>query len=222
MGFWLKSFNKAPHPIPGTTFTVPQINNIPNITVGIFVAMAFCWGWLSDGLGGKRWPFVYAGAVTTLIFSIVMRQMPLYENINGRKIVYYLSQLGFGAGPLILTWINEICSDDTEKRALLVALGNDLAYVVQAVAPNFVWKTTDFPAAKKGYLWSIILQILLIIVTATIQFFLWRDKQNNIVAVSEENSLQSSRGSQSPEQEPNDIDEKKAICTEDVTLASGR
>lgn len=30
-----------------------------------------------------------------------------------------------------------------------------------AQAPNFVWKTTDFPAAKKGYLWSIILQVLL-------------------------------------------------------------
>lgn len=27
-------------------------------------------------------------------------------------------------------------------------------------APNFVWKTTDFPAAKKGYLWCIILQVL--------------------------------------------------------------
>jgi hypothetical protein len=66
-----------------------------------------------------------------------------------------------GAGPLILSWINEICSADTEKRALLVAMGNDLAYVVQAVAPNFVWKTTDFPRATKGYTWSIVLQVLL-------------------------------------------------------------
>jgi ACS family pantothenate transporter-like MFS transporter len=32
-----------------------------------------------------------------------------------------------------MAWINEICSGDTEKRALLVAMGNDLAYVVQAV-----------------------------------------------------------------------------------------
>lgn len=32
-----------------------------------------------------------------------------------------------------MSWINEICSDDTEKRALLVAAANDLAYVVQAV-----------------------------------------------------------------------------------------
>lgn len=66
-----------------------------------------------------------------------------------------------GAGPLILSWTNEICSTDTEKRALLVGMSNDFAYVVQAVAPNFVWKTTDFPAAKKGYLWDIVLQILI-------------------------------------------------------------
>jgi ACS family pantothenate transporter-like MFS transporter len=38
-----------------------------------------------------------------------------------------------GAGPLILSWINEISTADTEKRALLVAMANDLAYVVQAV-----------------------------------------------------------------------------------------
>lgn len=41
-----------------------------------------------------------------------------------------------GAGPLILSWINEICSADTEKRALLVAMGNDFAYVVQAVVSS--------------------------------------------------------------------------------------
>lgn len=96
-----------------------------------------------------------------LIFAVALRQMPLYTDVHGRKVVYWLSQIGFGAGPLILSWINEICSDDTEKRALLVAAGNDFAYVVQAVAPNFVWKTTDFPAARKGYAWSLVLQILL-------------------------------------------------------------
>jgi ACS family pantothenate transporter-like MFS transporter len=72
-----------------------------------------------------------------------MRQMPLYTNINGRKIVYWLSQIGAGAGPLILTWINEICSDDTEKRALLVAAGNDFAYVVQAVVSTYVVHAVD-------------------------------------------------------------------------------
>ncbi|KAB5551072.1 major facilitator superfamily domain-containing protein [Coniochaeta sp. 2T2.1] len=163
MGYWLKSFNNKTHPpVPGVTFTVAQINNLPLPTTGIFVGMALTWAWLSDGvLRGRRWPFIYLGAAITLVMCVLMRQLPLYTNIEGRKIVYWLSNIGSGAGPLILTWINEICSDDTEKRALLIAMGNDLAYVVQAVAPNFVWKTTAFPAARSGYLWSIVLQILL-------------------------------------------------------------
>ncbi|RAO67586.1 uncharacterized protein BHQ10_003598 [Talaromyces amestolkiae] len=178
MGYWLKSFNKTPPPVPGTHYSISQINNLPNITIAIFIAMALLWGWLSDGVcRGARWPFIYIGAVITLLFSILLRQMPLYENIHGRMVVFWLSNIGGGAGPLILTWINEICTADTEKRAFTVALANDLAYVVQAVAPNFVWKTTDFPAAQKGYLWSIILQILLVVLTAVIQFLLWRDSR---------------------------------------------
>ncbi|KAJ5777357.1 hypothetical protein N7520_000603 [Penicillium odoratum] len=178
MGYWLKSFNAKPAPVPGTSFTVAQIDNWPNISTAIFIVVALIWGFLSDGpCRGLRWPFIHAGAIITLIFSVLLRQMPLYTNISGRKVVYWLSQIGGGAGPLILSWINEICSADTEKRALLIAMANDFAYIVQAVAPNFIWKTTDFPAAKKGYLWSIILQILLIILTAAIQFLLWWDKK---------------------------------------------
>jgi len=83
MGYWLKSFNKKPHPVPGVTFTVPQINNrkscslkamgcswliiVPLTTTGIFIVIAFLWGWLSDGpCRGARWPFIYAGAVITV------------------------------------------------------------------------------------------------------------------------------------------------------------
>ncbi|KAI9930667.1 hypothetical protein ASPWEDRAFT_50878 [Aspergillus wentii DTO 134E9] len=198
MGYWLKSFNKDPAPLPGTSFTVAQINNLPLATTGIFIVVALIWGFLSDGpCCGSRWPFIHAGAVITLIFAVLLRQMPLYTNIEGRKVVYWLSQTGCGAGPLILSWINEICSDDTEKRSLIIALANDLAYVVQAVAPNFVWKTTDFPAAPKGYLWMIVLQILLIIVTATIQILLWWDKkksrreiEGSSPSYSEQNSVQ--------------------------------
>ncbi|KAF6514592.1 hypothetical protein HZS61_005726 [Fusarium oxysporum f. sp. conglutinans] len=134
MGYWLKSFNGQPPPVPGTSFTVPEINNY------------------------------------------------------GRKVVYWLSNIGHGAGPLILSWINEICSADTEKRALIVAVANDLAYVIQAVVPIFMWKTTDFPAARKGYTYSTILQVLLILETAFIQLLLWRDRRRPV----------RSRGAESP------------------------
>lgn len=177
MGYWLKSFNAKQAPVPGKSYSVSQINNLPLPTTAIFIVVALTWGWISD-VKGARWPFIYIGAVLTMAFAIALRQMPLYDNITGRMVVYWLSQTGQGAGPLILSWINEICAADTEKRALLVAAANDLAYVVQAVAPNFVWKTTDFPAAQKGYTWAIVLQVLLILVTAVIQLLLWRDRKN--------------------------------------------
>ncbi|OGM47179.1 putative allantoate permease [Aspergillus bombycis] len=217
MGYWLKSFNTTPPPVPGTSFSVPQINNYPMVTTGIFVVVALSWGWLSDGCRGIRWPFIYAGAIITMIFCILLRQMPLYDNIKGRMAVYWLSNIGSGAGPLILSWINEICSADTEKRALIVGLANDLAYVVQAVAPNFVWKTTDFPAARKGYLWDIVLQCLLIVVTAAIQVQLWRDRRKP--SVSEENDgFSSDSQSDDPPQQDSDVEQGKMARTEVVAV----
>ena len=86
MGYWLKSFNAHPAPVPGKSFSVPQINNrefqlpliipyskklikcqVPLPTTGIFIVVALIWGWLSDGpCRGARWPFIYAGAVITV------------------------------------------------------------------------------------------------------------------------------------------------------------
>ncbi|KAH8602384.1 major facilitator superfamily domain-containing protein [Bisporella sp. PMI_857] len=220
MGYWLKSFNAKPAPVPGVSFSVPEINNLPLPTTGIFVGMALIWGWLSDGpFRGARWPFIQAGAVITLVFAVLMRQMPLYENIEGRKIVFWLSNIGMGAGPLILSWINELCSADTEKRALLVAAANDLAYVVQAVAPNFVWKTTEFPLARKGYTWSIVLQILLIIVTGTIQFLAWRDRRR--AAKYGGSSTAAEEDAQSSEEEQNDTKgSEKGLETKDTSTLS--
>ncbi|CAK7274848.1 hypothetical protein SEPCBS119000_006382 [Sporothrix epigloea] len=177
MGYWLKSFNAVPPPVPGVSFTIREINSLPLVCVAILMAMSFVWGWLSDALHGTRWPFVYLGAIVHIGFAIAFLRMPLYDNVEQRKWVYWFSEIGGGAGPLIIIWINEICSADTEKRALVVALANDLAYVVQAIAPNFVWRTTDFPAARRGYAWSIALQVLLVAATVAVQYLSRRDRR---------------------------------------------
>lgn len=161
MGYWLKSFNKVPHPVPGTTWTVSQINlckfhSKPKIDVytdsdflyvvplpatAIFVVAALIFAWLSDGpLRGRRWPLIPVGAVITIIIAVALLKLPLYGHDKAHFALYYLIQVGGGAGPMILNWVSEITGGDNEKRAICVALGNDLAYVVQAIAPNFIWK----------------------------------------------------------------------------------
>ncbi|KAK0498029.1 major facilitator superfamily domain-containing protein [Armillaria luteobubalina] len=178
MQYWLKSFHTKPAPVPGKKYTVSQIQLLPLPATAVFVVTAWFLAWQSDGpFKGKRYPFIYLGAVLNLIFNIAWLAMPLYENIPGHFAYFYLMTTASTAGPLILNWASEITQADNELRALCVALGNDLAYVVQAVAPNFVWKTTDFPRATKGYHWSIILQVLLILWTLLIQLLLRRDER---------------------------------------------
>lgn len=79
MGYWLKSFNKKPHPLPGTTYTVSQINTrecatqhswppadvlVPLPGSAILIILSLAMAWLSDGpLRGRRWPFVYFNAI---------------------------------------------------------------------------------------------------------------------------------------------------------------
>lgn len=161
MGYWLKSFNKKPYPVPGKHYSVGQINTLPLPGTAFFIVVSLVYAWSSDALGGRRWPFIYLGALITLSTAIPLRVVPLYDNIKGHFALYWLSFIGEGAGPLIMSWINEINSHDTEKRALLVAMGNDFAYVIQAIGPNFYWKTSEFPAARKGWTAVIVYNIIL-------------------------------------------------------------
>ncbi|KAJ7621041.1 major facilitator superfamily domain-containing protein [Roridomyces roridus] len=178
MQYWLKSFNVEPFPVPGRQYTVSQIQLLPLPATGIFVVVALILAWVSDGPAkGLRWPFILAGAIVTLLFDIVWLSMPLYSNIPGHFAYFYLMVLGTTAGPMVLNWISEITQGDNELRAICIALGNDLAYVVQAVAPNFVWKTTAFPRAAAGYHWSIVMQCLLIVWTFLVLFLLRRDRR---------------------------------------------
>lgn len=102
MGYWLKSFNATPPPVPGTTYTVAQINdrkqefahclqllllivlNLPTVpiaTTGIFVPVAFAWALLADGpCRGRRWPFIYIGAVINVRIHSVSEIGPVLKS----------------------------------------------------------------------------------------------------------------------------------------------
>lgn len=89
---------------------------VPIATTGIFVPVAFAWALLADGpCRGRRWPFIYMGAVINvrtdtvngaglvvqtnehpkqIIFDVLLLKMPLYSNISGRTVVYWLSNIG--------------------------------------------------------------------------------------------------------------------------------
>lgn len=90
-----------------------------------------------------------------------------------------------------------------------------------------MWKTTDFPAAEKGYQWSVVLQVLLgefvhflqvqpqlhplpanhlshqkVVFTAAVQLLLWRDRRTQATSggASSLTASESSAGAHVPEE----------------------
>ncbi|KAF7292077.1 MFS general substrate transporter [Mycena indigotica] len=176
--YWMKSFNAKPHPVPGRTWTVSQIQLYPLPGTAIFVTSAIVFACVSDGpFKGLRWPFLAFTALYGIMMDTVWLTMPLYENIRGHFLYFWFAGVPSATGALNHAWTSEICGDDNELRAIVVALGNDLAYVITAIAPNFVWKTLDFPRATRGYHYSIILHCLSLACISLVLCLLWRDRQ---------------------------------------------
>ncbi|WRT70038.1 uncharacterized protein IL334_007032 [Kwoniella shivajii] len=217
MGYWLKSFNvKKNPPVPGVTFTVAQINTLPTIATALFIVMALIWAWLSDGpLRGRRWPFLYAGSVYVIMMALILRNRDLYSDITGTKVLYWFVRLMSCGGPLIITWINELTSDDTEKRAIIIAAALALAYTVNAIAPNFVWKTVDFPQAKKGMTYAAVMSGLLIIWTTLTLVLSIRDERRKAAL-----GTTSKEAPASPSSDQVDIESKSIEGDNDSTSVS--
>jgi hypothetical protein len=70
------------------------------------------------------------------------------------------------------SWGHEICNDDNEERAIVIASMNEMAYVVQAWLPLIVWQQIDAPQYQKGFITVSCLSALLIITAFTVRY-LW-------------------------------------------------
>lgn len=83
---------------------------------------------------------------------------------------YVLGGIGGGISGITMAWAHEICSDDNEERALVVASMNEMAYVVQAWLPLLVWQQVEAPQYHKGFITMIFIAAGLIAISLTIRF----------------------------------------------------
>jgi ACS family pantothenate transporter-like MFS transporter len=67
-------------------------------------------------------------------------------------------------------WAHDICNDDKEVHAIVVASMNDMAYVLQAWLPLIVWQQVDAPQYHKGFITVSVLSFLLIVTAFVVNF----------------------------------------------------
>ncbi|RAO66033.1 uncharacterized protein BHQ10_002045 [Talaromyces amestolkiae] len=132
-------------------YSVQQINLYPTGTYAVQIFSALVFAWVSDAfLNGQRWGVLLFGAVFNLI---TMGSLAAWNIAEGwRWACYYLAGIHVGASGIVFTWANEICTDDTEERALVLATMNSMVSVVGAWLPLLVWQQVDAPVYHKGFI----------------------------------------------------------------------
>lgn len=90
---------------------------------------------------------------------------------------YILGGLPTGLGALLMAWANEVCGDDSEERAFVVATMSTMGPAEQAWLPLLIWKQVDAPRCHKGFMSMIFIAIALMAATMLTRFL--QKKENS-------------------------------------------
>ncbi|KKY22255.1 putative pantothenate transporter [Diplodia seriata] len=92
-------------------------------------------------------------AVAVIWNIIVYTSLAVWDIPDGwHWACYILAGLNSGLSGLCMSWAHEICAGDNEERAIVIGSMNQMAYVIQAWLPLIVWRQTDAPQYRKGFI----------------------------------------------------------------------
>ncbi|KAJ9629546.1 hypothetical protein H2203_001920 [Taxawa tesnikishii (nom. ined.)] len=146
-------------------YTVSQINVYPTTTYAVQVVSTLAYAWLSDTvLKGARWPpIVFGGNRSSTSFAMPLWLFEIFLMVGGGPAISCLVAVTASQVSAWRSWAHEICADDNEERAIVIATMNEMAYVLQAWLPLIVWQQVDAPQYQKGFITISCLSVLLII-----------------------------------------------------------
>ncbi|MCJ1419397.1 hypothetical protein MMC32_005752 [Xylographa parallela] len=165
-------------------YTVAQINVYPTCTGAVQIITTLAYAWLSDSLlKGERWPPIVFGACMNIVCYVSLAIWDIPE--GWRWTCYILAGSGYGLSGLCMAWAHEICANDNEERAIVIASMNEMAYVLQAWLPLIVWQQMDAPQYQKGFITVSVLSLLLIITAFVLKVLhrrqnSWQSKREGI------------------------------------------
>ncbi|KAI1478007.1 MFS general substrate transporter [Daldinia eschscholtzii] len=156
-------------------YSIAAINSYPTIASALAVLFTYIYAWTSDSVfKGARWPpMIFSGTVSI----IVNTSLAVWNIPTGWKwFCYIIGMIGGGISGLTFAWAHEICSEDNEERAFVVASMNEMAYVIQAWLPLIIWQQVDGPRYHKGFVTMVFLGAGLIVTALTIRVLHHRER----------------------------------------------
>lgn len=163
---WLKSLNR---------FTVYQINLFPTAAQALGLVTTLAYAWISDGLGGKRWQVIIVPAVINFVGMIIVVSDPGY---GGTFFGYLINAASWGLWPVMYAWVNEICHEDAEERAIVIGVAQTLGQAFIAWVPVVVLNVGKYaPKFKLGFQVMSALSVGQFLMIFVLRFFANREKK---------------------------------------------
>ncbi|CCH45370.1 Pantothenate transporter [Wickerhamomyces ciferrii] len=155
---WLKSRQNL---------TIPQINNIPTGGNALSLISALFLGWYADTFDDRLTPYVIATTFAIIGNSILVN----FNTSEGAKYTAFLFLfISHGVAPIWQAWASDLTSHNSELRAYSIASGNVASEVGSLVVPLIVFKVTQSPRFKAGFIFSLVISIAELFIAISISF----------------------------------------------------
>jgi len=139
-----------------TTYSIPQVNNIPTGVQAVICLST----WLTGSLVGvvSIWPIMLTVQTIVLFAMVVLR---IWHIPIGLKFVaYMLLGVSSSPNPLIFGLVNQMTRRDAEERAITIGSMMTFGWAIFAWLPLIIFPTVEAPQWTKGYTTTIVLTIV--------------------------------------------------------------
>ncbi|EIN10585.1 MFS pantothenate transporter [Punctularia strigosozonata HHB-11173 SS5] len=145
-------------------YTVEKIDNYPSgVTAVGIVSTLVCAIWTDSTRSRARWPVLVYMSVACIISAICIL---VWSSPTGLKFfAYYLSGASYAGQATTFAWANQICADDAQERAVVLASMNMWNNVINAWWQRVFYAATDAPRFRKGMIAMIAVSAATLLIT---------------------------------------------------------
>ncbi|KAL1305490.1 hypothetical protein AAFC00_002365 [Neodothiora populina] len=155
--------------------SVYQINVWPTGQSAIGVVTQVVAGMLSDSplLNGRRWQAIIVMQGGTIFSTTVLAVWNV--PIGLKYAAFYISYMAAGVPALYFSWFPDLMPDDHEMGGFMTAFANMFSYINVIWYTDAVWRTSEAPRFKAGFIAAACLGVALILTSLGMRFLELRD-----------------------------------------------
>lgn len=130
-------------------WTTEQVNEIPTAGYALQIVFTLSYAWTSDALR-TRGPIIAFAALVALVGAVILAVYPA-DDVAAMMAGWLLTFGETGAGALMVTWANEVCTASAEQRVIVIGVMETLAFSFSAWVPLSIYDTGEAPRFRIGY-----------------------------------------------------------------------